>query len=72
MDLKKGRVNVSVANLYKEGTYHSEIVSQGLLGEELLIQREEKDFSLIQMPDGYSGWISNNQWIADIIWGIDF
>ena len=67
MDLTKGRVNVSVANLYQKGTYHSEIVSQGLLGEEILIERKEKEFSIIQLPDGYSGWISNNQWVLDMI-----
>ncbi len=68
MEIKRGFINVSVANLYMEGTYHSEIVSQALLGEKVLIKRVEKDFSLIEMSDGYGGWISNHQWvIKDII-----
>jgi len=67
LEEKKGVVNVSVANLYHEGTYHSEIVSQALLGEKLLIKQEERDFCLIEMPDGYPGWISNYQWVADAL-----
>lgn len=59
-----GQVNVSVANLYADGSYHSEVISQVILGESLEIQDTDGDFSLVQSPDGYSGWISNFQWVA--------
>ena len=65
LGVTSGCVNVSVANLYQEATYHSEIVSQALLGENVLIKQNEKDFSRIEMSDGYAGWISNYQWVAE-------
>jgi SH3-like domain-containing protein len=59
----QGQVNVSVANLYSEGTYQSETISQVLLGEMLDILETDGDFSLVQASDGYSGWMSNYQWL---------
>jgi gamma-D-glutamyl-L-lysine dipeptidyl-peptidase len=59
----QGQVNVSVANLYAEGTYRSETISQVLLGEMLDIQESDGDFSLVRASDGYSGWMSNYQWL---------
>ncbi len=58
-----GQVNVSVANLYSEGTYRSETISQAIMGEHLEIQDTDGDFSLVHTPDGYSGWMSNFQWV---------
>ena len=49
-----GQVNVSVANLYAEGTYCSETISQAIMGEHLEIQDTDGDFALVQTPDGYS------------------
>jgi hypothetical protein len=59
----KGQVNVSVANIYAEGTYHSEIISQAILGEVFTVLQSAKDFSQVLQNDGYSGWISNYQWV---------
>ena len=58
-----GQVNVSVANLYSEGTYRSETISQAIMGEHLEIQDTDDDFALVRTPDGYSGWMSNFQWV---------
>ena len=58
-----GRINVSVANMYADATYQSEVISQALLGETINIQDQDGDFSLAKTPDGYSGWISNYQWV---------
>jgi len=65
MGNEKGKINVSVANMYREATYKSEIINQGLLGELFTIEETEKDFSLIKLADGYQGWISNNQWVSE-------
>ena len=65
MSNQKGRINVSVANLYRESTYRSEIVNQGLLGELISIKKKDKDFSQVEFIDGYSGWLSNHQWVLD-------
>lgn len=59
----QGQVNVSAANLYSEGSYRSETISQVLLGEMLEIQETDGDFSLVRASDGYSGWMSNYQWL---------
>lgn len=62
---KSGQVNVSVANIYLKNTYHSEIVSQALLGERLRILKIDRDFTEVQLPDDYQGWISNYQWVEE-------
>jgi hypothetical protein len=61
-----GYINVGVANLYREGNYRSEIVSQALLAEKILIEEQLKDFSKIRQTDDYSGWISNYQWVPAV------
>lgn len=65
MNIRKGKINVSVANIYRESTYRSEVISQALLGEEIEIIKRKNDFTLVQLPDKYEGWISNYQWVAD-------
>ena len=65
MSNETGQINVSVANMYREASYKSEIVNQGLLGESIIIEKNEKDFSLIRLTDGYRGWISNLQWVSE-------
>ena len=58
-------VNVSVSNVYKNSTYQSDIISQAILGETVDVLKTENDFDLVKQPDGYSGWIKNNQ-LADV------
>lgn len=62
----RGKINVSVSNLYREANYQSEIINQGLLGESIIIDKKEEGFSRIMLPDGYKGWISNYQWVSDL------
>jgi SH3-like domain-containing protein len=66
MGKERGRINVSVSNMYREASYQSEVVNQGILGESIIIETKERDFSLIKLSDGYQGWISNNQWVSDL------
>ena len=54
-------VNVSVSNVYKNSTYQSDIVSQAILGETVEVLNTENDFDFVKQPDGYQGWIKNNQ-----------
>jgi hypothetical protein len=65
MHQNEGHVNVSVANLYRDAAYGSEVISQALLGETIIVLKKEKNFSRVQLPDGYQGWISNFQWVAN-------
>jgi len=51
MGNERGKINVSVANMYREATYRSEVVNQGLLGESIIIKNKEKDFSQIMLTD---------------------
>jgi hypothetical protein len=66
MGYEIGRINVSVANMYREATYSSEVVNQGLLGELIIVQKKDKNFSQIKLSDGYEGWVSNYQWVSDL------
>ena len=59
--MQKAYVNVDCANIYKEGSYRSAIVSQAILWEEMTINKQESQFSQVICEDGYEGWISNNQ-----------
>jgi len=59
--MQKAYVNVDCANIYKEGSYRSGIVSQAILWEELAVIKRESQFSQVICEDGYQGWISNNQ-----------
>ena len=54
-------VNVSVANIYKDGTYESEIINQALLGEQVEVQSENDFFAFIKLENECEGWISRFQ-----------
>ena len=54
-------INVSVSNHYRESTYNSEIVSQGLLGEGVEIIERNPLFARIRQSDSYISWVSNDQ-----------
>ena len=54
--------SVSFANIYREGRYQSDIVSQTLLWEKLHLLEKETTFSKVRCEDGYEGWISNLQY----------
>jgi hypothetical protein len=56
------RVVVAIAPLKKEPSDKSEMVSQALLGEELLVLERQEKWSMIRLVnDGYEGWMDNKQ-----------
>ncbi len=56
-----GVINVSVANIYETDAYRSQVVTQGILGEEVKILEQKQNFTFVELPDTYRGWISNFQ-----------
>ncbi len=60
MKHKKGCINVSVANLYREPAHESEIITQGLLGETVDMLEYGTEFTRIRQKDAYESWISNH------------
>lgn len=54
-------INVSVCCLYREASYSSEVVTQGLLGESVELIEHMELFSRIRQEDGYESWISTDQ-----------
>lgn len=54
-------VNVSFTNIYRQATFHSEIDTQAILWEELLVLEESGLFRKVQTEDGYKGWINIHQ-----------
>ncbi len=53
-----GLVSVSVANLRKEPSFASEMVSQAVLGTPLRLLKQERGWFFVQSPDRYLSWIS--------------
>lgn len=54
----QGLINVSVANLHKTPKLSSPLVTQALLGTQVTIIKDNNEWLLVQLPDGYLGWIS--------------
>ena len=50
-------INIAVANVYKEPTHSSEVVTQALLGESCVILDSRDKWYRIRQWDGYEGWI---------------
>jgi hypothetical protein len=58
----KNRISVAIAPLRREPSDRSEMVSQGLFGEELEVLERQEKWSMIRLKhDGYEGWIDNKQ-----------
>jgi len=56
------RIIVAIAPLRREPSDKSEMVSQALMGEELLVLERQEKWSMIRlMNDGYEGWMDNKQ-----------
>ncbi len=56
--LVNGLVNNSVIHLRREPSSTKELVTQALLGAPVRILKTEGGKSLIQIPDGYIGWVN--------------
>lgn len=54
-------IQVSVSNHYREPDYRSEVVSQGLLWEQVELLERGADFCRIRQHDGYVSWVSHQQ-----------
>jgi len=52
-------INVAVMNIYKEPTFQSEVITQGLLGETCSIIDQSNDWVMIKQWDGYKGWANH-------------
>lgn len=50
-------INITVANVYKEPSHNSAVVTQALLGESCRILGIKDKWYLIKQWDGYEGWI---------------
>ena len=50
-------INTAVANVYKEASHNSAIVTQALMGESCRILDYWNEWYLIRQWDGYEGWI---------------
>ncbi len=59
--LVNGLVNNSVIHLRKEPSSKTELVTQALLGVPIRILKAEGAKSLIQLPDGYLGWVNTKE-----------
>lgn len=56
-----GVISVSVSNHYKQAGYNSEVVTQGILGEQVEILEVQDRFTHIRQQDGYVSWMSSDQ-----------
>jgi gamma-D-glutamyl-L-lysine dipeptidyl-peptidase len=59
--LVNGLVNNSVTHLRREPSSKAELLTQALLGTPVRILKEEDGKRLIQIPDGYLGWVNVNE-----------
>ncbi len=64
--LPNATINVSVSSHYREPSYASEIVSQGILGEQVEVIEHTPLFCRIRQEDGYESWVSTDQIWNDI------
>jgi gamma-D-glutamyl-L-lysine dipeptidyl-peptidase len=64
-EVVRGIVRVSCADLYKDASFSSGIVTQALLGTIVSIIDENSDWLYVQLPDGYLGWVNETVVKAD-------
>ena len=50
-------VKTSVANLYKNSSFTSELVTQGLIWEKLIICDKKDNWFQVKQRDGYIAWV---------------
>src|SRR5215472_18268154 len=51
-------VSVPVANMYSRATDDSEVVSQAIVGMNVVTIDSQEDWAKVRTADGYAGWIS--------------
>ena len=50
-------VNASVASIYSHPNFSSELITQALIWEELIIRDKKDNWYQVKQRDGYKGWI---------------
>lgn len=71
------RININIADVYRDVSPNSERISQGLFNEAVEILEVAEKLTRIRFPDGYEGWIRNqfiskaNNYSSDHIFIID-
>ncbi len=60
-----GTINVSVSNQYRDPSYSSEVITQGILGEKVAILEQGTSFTKVRQVDGYESWVSTGQVITE-------
>lgn len=50
-------VTSSVADVRREGAHSAELLTQLIMGDAAYLLKEEGDWRLVRLPDGYHGWI---------------
>ena len=63
-------INVSVANIYNEPDFTSQVVTQGLLGESCKVLEHNDNWVKIQQWDNYEGWINKKQGVYSEMDGV--
>ena len=61
-------VNSPVANIYESHTFKSELITQALLWEKLLILDQNDTWYKVKQKDGYVGWIHSFYIISSLIY----
>ena len=57
--MKTAHIVVPVADIYKNHTFKSEVVTQGFESEEVVILDTHNNWSKVEQWDGYRGWINH-------------
>jgi len=52
-------ISAAVAPVYKEAGFISEMITQGLMWESVIVLNKKDNWCRIKMEDGYEGWIHN-------------
>jgi cell wall-associated NlpC family hydrolase len=65
-----GVVNLSVCNIRSHPAHSAELSTQATLGTPLKVWTKQKDWFLVQTPDGYLGWLDNSGFeaMAEATW----
>lgn len=61
----RGTAHRAVAHLRREPSHAAELVTQVLLGEEILVLRSEGEWLRVQAGDGYVAWVHRHSVIRD-------
>jgi hypothetical protein len=58
-------IKAPVANMLSEPSSNADVISQAIYGTTAVVMKSNDDWSLVNTPDGYHGWVSNNDIIEE-------